>query len=135
MAIARALGVLGVGVDLVEVDRVEEVLKRHPERFARKVFTEAEAAYCRRSVRAAERFAARYAAKEAVMKALGTGWGRGVNFRDIEVVRAPSGRPSIQLSGAARGLARQLGVDRIDLSLTHGRDLAVAVVVFSGVRG
>jgi holo-[acyl-carrier protein] synthase len=126
------MAVIGVGLDLVEVGRVRALLERHPERFARRVFTEAEAAYCRRGARAAERFAARYAAKEAIMKALGTGWSAGVAFRDIEVIRAASGAPGIRLDGAARRRAAEIGVRRIDLSLTHTGDHAVAVVVFSG---
>ncbi len=125
-------GVIGVGVDLVEVGRMQEVLERHPKRFPERVFTEAEAAYCRRSVHAAERFAARFAAKEAVMKALGTGWDRGVAFRDIEVTRKPSGVPGVRLTGIAREVAERLGVARIDLSLSHSREHAIAMVVFSG---
>lgn len=128
-------GVISVGVDLIEVARVREVLDRHPERFPQRVFTEAESAYCRRSVHAAERFAARYAAKEAVMKALGTGWNHGVAFRDIEVTRQASGAPGIRLEGIARVVAERLGVARIDLSLSHSREHAIAMVVFSGGGG
>ena len=132
MAFAVPMGVIGLGVDLIEIERVREVLARHPDRFAARCFTEAEAAYCRRGAHAEERFAARFAAKEAVMKALGTGWSQGVNFRDIEVTRQPSGAPGIRLAGAARAIADRLGVQRIDLSLSHGRDQAIAIVIFSG---
>jgi len=125
-------GVVGLGVDLIEIGRVREVLERHPERFPARCFTEAETAYCRRGAHAEERFAARFAAKEAVMKALGTGWSDGVNFRDIEVTRQASGAPGIRLAGAALAVANRLGVQRIDLSLSHGRDQAIAIVIFSG---
>src|SRR5262245_6383845 len=106
-------GVIGVGVDLVEVQRVQDVLTRHPDRFPARVFTPAETAYCQRGAHAAERFAARYAAKEAVMKALGTGWNHGVTFKDIEVTRQSSGAPGIRLAGTAREVAARLGVKRI----------------------
>jgi len=125
-------GVIGVGVDLIEIERVRDLLGRHPERFPARCFTEAEAAYCRRGAHAEERFAARFAAKEAVMKALGTGWNHGVNFKDIEVTRRPSGAPGIRLAGAALAVANRLGVEHIALSLSHGRDQAIAFVVFSG---
>jgi len=125
-------GVIGVGVDLIEIERVRDVLGRHPERFPARCFTEAEAAYCRRGAHAEERFAARFAAKEAVMKALGTGWNHGVNFKDIEVTRQPSGAPGIRLAGAALAVANRLGVEHIALSLSHGREQAIAFVVFSG---
>ena len=132
---ARGAVVIGVGIDLVEVDRIRRLLERYPERFARRTFTEAEAAYCRRSVQAAERFAARFAAKEAVMKALGTGWSQGVTFRDIEVIRAPSGAPGIRLAGAAGLRAQGLGVRVIHVSLSHTPLQAIAMVVFSGAEG
>lgn len=132
---ARGAAVVGVGVDLVEVDRIRRLLERYPERFSRRTFTEAEAAYCQRSVHAAERFAARFAAKEAVMKALGTGWSQGVTFRDIEVVRAPSGAPGIRLAGAAERLARDQGVGAIHVSLSHTAVQAIAMVAFCAKEG
>jgi len=132
MAQPNPTGVIGIGVDLIEIDRVRDVLTRHPGRFPARCFTEAEAAYCRRGAHPEERFAARFAAKEAVMKALGTGWNHGVNFRDIEVTRQPSGAPGIRLAGAALEVANRLGVERIALSLSHGRDQAIAFVIFSG---
>jgi len=128
-------GVIAVGIDLVDVSRVEQLLGRYPERFAERVFTAQEAAYCRRGVRAGERFAARFAAKEAAMKALGTGWDAGVTFRDVEVVRAASGAPGIRLHGEAHRRAAELGVRRIDVSPTHPATQAMAKVVFSGDGG
>ena len=124
--------VIGIGVDLVDVPRLGETLRRHSDRFVNRIYTEAEADYCRRGGRPLERFAARFAAKEAVMKALGTGWEKGVGFRDIEVVRGSSGQPGIRLQGEARRQAESIGVRRIDLSLSHTSAGAVAMVILQG---
>ena len=113
---------LTTGVDIVEIDRVAGVLARYGDRFLRRVFTPGEIAYCRGR---APNLAARFAAKEAVMKALGTGF-RGVGWRDVEVVRAPSGAPSPRLHGRARRRAARLGVAEIAISLSHSRDYALA---------
>ncbi len=128
-------GVVSIGVDIVDVRRVGSVLERHPERFARRVFTEGEVADCAATAHPAQRYAARFAAKEAMMKALGTGWAEGVGFRDIEVVRAATGKPFIRLSGVALQRSKRLGVSRIDLSMSHTREHAVAMVVCSGHGG
>ena len=116
---------LSTGVDIIEISRVGDVLSRYGDRFLRRVFTEAESAYCRGRP---PNLAGRFAAKEAAMKALGTGT-RGVAWRDIEVVRASSGAPSIQLHGRAEARAQRLGVQELSLSISHSRDYAVAFVV------
>lgn len=121
--------VLGLGTDLIETKRVEGSIDRFGDRFLERIFTPGEIAYCKRKKNAAESFAARFAAKEAGAKALGTGISRGVTWREFEVKREASGRPSLHLSGRASELARAMGVKRIQLSLTHSRDLAMAVVV------
>jgi phosphopantetheine--protein transferase-like protein len=120
-------GVLGVGVDLCEVDRMRRTLARTPG-FADRVYTEAEQDYCRRRRDPAERFAARFAAKEAVLKALGAGIG-SCSLRDIEVVRAESGAPSLVLHGRAAALAADRGVTAWHLSLTHTATLAEAIAI------
>jgi holo-[acyl-carrier protein] synthase len=117
-----------IGVDLIEVDRIASVLARHGERFLGRVFTERERAYCR--CRPPE-LAARFAAKEAVAKALGTGIG-AVEWREIEVVRGPSGAPGLELHGRARAQAERLGLGRPLLSLAHTREHAIAFVVWQG---
>ena len=117
-----------LGVDIIRVSRIRETLERFGQRFALRVLTPAEAAYVRTN---AERFAGRWAAKEAVSKVLGLGV-RGVGWRDIEVVRLPTGQPAVRLSGRARSRAEQLGMGRIALSITHEREYAVAVA--SGIR-
>jgi holo-[acyl-carrier protein] synthase len=121
--------VLGVGTDLMETQRVQESIDRFGERFLQRIFTAGEIAYCRRKRNAAESFAARFAAKEAGAKALGTGISRGVNWKEFEVKREESGRPTLHLSGRAAELAEAMGVRRIQLSLTHSREFAMAVVV------
>lgn len=122
--------IIGLGLDITEVDRVAAVLDRFGARFERRVFTESEIAYCRRRRRAAIHFAGRFAAKEAAMKALGTGWGKGVRWRDIEVTREASGKPTLRLAGVARETADRLGVRHISLSITHSGNLALAQVIF-----
>ena len=121
--------VLGLGTDLVETRRVQQSIDRFGVRFLERIFTEGEIAYCMRKKNSAESFAARFAAKEAGAKALGTGISRGVSWKEFEVKREASGRPSLHLSGRAGELAGAMGVKRIQLSLTHSRDLAMAVVV------
>src|SRR5579871_3557846 len=120
--------IVGLGVDISEIDRIEAAIQRHGRPFLERVFTPQEIAYCERHRDRAERYAARFAAKEATMKALGTGWRRGVRWVDIEVVRHPSGRPTIELRGASRQHAERLGVSRIHISLTHSGNLAFAEV-------
>jgi holo-[acyl-carrier protein] synthase len=121
--------VLGIGTDMIEIERIEASLERFGERFLDRIFTAGEIAYCMRKKNAAESLAARFAAKEAAAKALGTGISRGVNWREFEVRRELSGKPTLHWSGRAGELAAEMGVKRVSLSLTHSRDLAMAVVV------
>jgi holo-[acyl-carrier protein] synthase len=122
--------IVGLGVDISEVDRMQAAISRHGQRFLERVFTPAEIAYCNRHRDRAERFAGRFAAKEAAMKALGTGWSNGVRWVDIEVTRLPSGQPTLSLRGAAREIANQLGMRRASLSITHSGNTALAQVIF-----
>ena len=121
--------VIGVGTDLMEIARIAQSIDRFGERFLERVFTAREIAYCRRKKNAAESFAARFAAKEAAAKALGTGISRGIGWLELEVAREPGGRPTLELTGRAAERARELGVARVSLSLTHSRDTALAVVM------
>jgi holo-[acyl-carrier protein] synthase len=117
----------GIGVDLVEVDRMRRTLARTPA-LVERLFTDDERAYCERRRDPTERFAARFAAKEAVMKALGVGLG-AVGWHEVEVVRAESGRPSLALTGRAAELAAELGVVRWHLTMSHTSRVAEAVAV------
>ena len=121
--------VLGLGTDLIETRRVQQSIDRFGLRFLQRIFTAGEIAYCTRKKNSAESFAARFAAKEAGAKALGTGISRGVTWKEFEVKREASGRPSLHMTGRAEELAQAMGVRRVQLSLTHSRELALAVVV------
>jgi holo-[acyl-carrier protein] synthase len=117
-----------IGVDLVDIGRIVTALRRHPERFRRRVLTPAEDRYCGPKV---ERVAGRWAAKEAVSKVLGLGV-RGIGWREIEIERLPTGQPSVRLHGRAAGRAEQLGMERIAISISHESDYAVAIAF--GIR-
>lgn len=126
--------IVGSGIDLTEIPRIQQSLDRFGQRFLNRVYTPAEQAYCLRKRNAAESLAARFAAKEAGAKALGTGISHGVNWLEIEVIRAPSGRPTLVFHGRAAQIASSLGAARAALSLTHTRDLAMASVVLEDGR-
>jgi holo-[acyl-carrier protein] synthase len=121
--------ILGSGIDLAEIARIQHSMDRYGKRFLDRVYTAAEQAYCLRKRKAAESFAARFAAKEAGAKALGTGISYGVNWLEIEVVRPAGGRPTLQFHGRAAQIAALLGVTHAALSITHTTELAMASVV------
>jgi holo-[acyl-carrier protein] synthase len=121
--------IVGSGIDLIEIARIQHSMERYGQRFLDRVYTQPEQAYCVRKKNAAESFAARFAAKEAAAKALGTGISHGVSWREIEVVRAPSGEPSLRFHGRAAQAAARRGVRHTALSLTHTASLAAASVV------
>jgi len=118
-------GMTRVGVDIVELGRIERLVERHGARFLSRVYTDAELAYCRGDI---GRLAARWAAKEAVSKALGTGW-RGIAWRDVEVGREASGKPMVILHGRSRATAEALHLTIWDISLSHSLQNAIAVVL------
>jgi holo-[acyl-carrier protein] synthase len=121
-----------MGIDIAEVERVKAAIERHGEAFLRRVYTLRERQYCEKFKNKYERYAGRFAAKEATMKALGTGWSRGVRWVDVEVVRQSGGRPTISLAGEAAKVASALGVERVALSITHTSAQAFAQVIFEG---
>ena len=127
--------IVGSGIDLVEIGRIQRSVERYGQRFLDRVFTAAEQAYCLRKRRAAESLAARFAAKEAGATALGTGISQGVNWLEIEVVREPGGRPALRFYGRAAQFALRLGARRAALSITHTADLAMASVVLEDEPG
>jgi holo-[acyl-carrier protein] synthase len=120
--------IIGLGMDATEIPRVAAAIERYGERFFAKVFTEGEIAYCRRKRDAASSFAARFAAREAALKALGTGFSRGVHWNGIEVVRR-YGPPRLEFHGGAAARAAAMGVTGSLLTLTHSRELAIAHVM------
>ena len=123
---------VGTGIDLTEVPRIQKSIARFGDRFLDRIFTPGEKAYCLRKRNAAESFAARFAAKEAAAKALGTGISYGVTWLEIEVTREVSGRPGLRFHGRAAQMAARLGVTRAALSLTHTDILAMATVALEG---
>jgi holo-[acyl-carrier protein] synthase len=120
------MSLIGTGIDIVEVKRIEQILARRKEKFLDRVFTRDEIDYCMNKARPAMHLAARFAAKEAVAKALGTGFSKGIRMRDIEVVAAQKGSPSVKLHRAAARRCEALGATGILLSLSHTGDLALA---------
>jgi len=121
--------ILGSGVDLCEVPRIQASIERYGKHFLERVFTAREIAYADSKANRFERYAARFAAKEAGMKALGTGWRGGVAWCDFEVTNLPSGRPTLQFHGKAAEFAVKLGVGNIALSITHTKEQALAMVI------
>ena len=121
--------IAGIGTDLAEVDRIREAIQRHGQRFIERIYTAKEIAYVESKANRFERYAARFAAKEAGMKAIGTGWRRGVRWQDFEVANLPSGRPTLLLHGVAAAVAEQMSVRSISLSITHTALQAMAIVI------
>src|ERR1700683_4623989 len=121
--------ILGTGVDLAEVHRIRASVDKFGDRFVRRIYTAAEIAYVERKANRDEHYAARFSAKEAGMKAIGTGWRRGVTWQDFEVANLPSGKPTLRLHGVAAQIADRLGVRNVSLSLTHTSELGMAHVI------
>lgn len=116
----------GIGIDLVETERIADSIARFGERFLNRVFTEREQAYCRPNKHANRHYAARFAAKEAVAKAFGTGIGADADWTDIEILRRPNGEPEVHLHGAAAAYAAHQGIRTVLISLTHADAYAAA---------
>jgi holo-[acyl-carrier protein] synthase len=129
--------ILGLGSDLVDIRRIEKVLARHGDRFIRRIFTPIEIAKAERRATRIDTYAKRFAAKEACSKALGTGFRKGVFFRDLGVVNLPSGRPTMALTGGALARLQEITPSgheaRIELSLTDEYPLAQAIVIIQAV--
>ncbi|MBN2560577.1 MAG: holo-ACP synthase [Phycisphaerae bacterium] len=124
--------IIAHGIDLIECQRVEHVWRQHPERFLARILTPAERRYCERRKNPLPNIAGRFAAKEAVMKVLGTGWRGQIAWTDIEVTNDKAGQPHVTLSGHSRLVARELGISRILLSITHTENYAAASAIAIG---
>jgi len=120
--------VYGIGIDMIEVMRIEKQVSAGP-RFVERIFTPHEIDYCEKKKNKAQNFAARFASKEAFLKALGTGWRKGIAFKEIEVVNDELGKPEIVLYGKAKQMAEERKIIRIQLSLTHLKEMASAIVI------
>lgn len=123
------LVIVGLGTDIVEVDRIGQMIERHGDTFLRRIYTAAEIEYCQQRKQNAEPFAGRWAAKEAVMKVLGTGFVQGTHFQEIEVVSEKSGRPRIVLHGSTAEVARELGIREVLITMSHCREYATATAI------
>ena len=131
----RQLVIVSIGVDTVEVARVQRLFEEGGDHFLERVYTPLEQAYCLDKARPGEHLAARFAAKEAVMKCLGTGWSGGVNFCDVEVERKSTGELTVALTGRALEVSQSRGIQRIHLSLSHTAEQAVAFAVAEARSG
>jgi holo-[acyl-carrier protein] synthase len=125
--------IVGIGIDIAEVDRIERAVLRG-ERFLRRVFTPSEIAYCEAKKNKFQHYAGRFAAKEAAFKALGTGWRGGIAWQDVEVINEASGKPTLSLHNRAKQISQDLGVTTAHLSISHSGNYAVAEVVFEGLK-
>jgi holo-[acyl-carrier protein] synthase len=119
----------GIGIDTVQLARIARVHAEYGEKFLARILTDVEREYVRRWADPVPRIAGRFAAKEACMKALGTGWGAGIRWRDIEVRRGPAGAPEAHLSGRAAERLAELGASRVHCTITHSEDHAMAMIL------
>src|SRR3990167_8821937 len=127
-----SLCVVGIGTDIVECLRIAQMIERHGELFINRVYTQHEIRYCQERKQATQHFAGRWAAKEAVLKALGTGWRRGISWRDIEVRNEPGGKPVVAVRGGVKDVVEQHGITEIQVSISHCRSHATALAIVVG---
>ncbi len=123
------MNVVGIGTDIIEVARIAEMIQKHEEMFLTRVYTKDEILYCSARKAASQHYAGRWAAKEAMLKALGTGWAKGIRWTDIEVKHDNAGQPRLELWGAARQIAADLGITDVKISISHCRAFAIAYVI------
>ncbi|MEX2561538.1 MAG: holo-ACP synthase, partial [Pirellulales bacterium] len=128
------MNVIGIGTDIIECLRIAQMIERHGELFINRVYTENEIHYCRSRKQATQHFAGRWAAKEAILKALGTGWRRGISWRDIEVRNEAGGKPVVGLRGGARDVVEKLGIREMLVSISHCRSHAMAYALALGTE-
>lgn len=124
--------IVAIGLDLAQIARFEAAYRRRGDRLLERLFTDGERAYCDQRKTRLTNYTGRFAVKEAVMKVLGTGWARGVRWRDLEVVRQPGSAPELVLHGVAGEIARAKGIARIHITITHDAGIAAAVAVAEG---
>lgn len=125
--------ILGLGIDIIEIDRIEEAIKHGGKEFVRRTFTDEEISYCEKETNKYQHYAVRIAAKEAVFKAIGTGWQNGVKWTDIEVKNDELGKPVMRLKGKVKLIADKLGVKNAIVTLSHCEAYAIAQVVLEGI--
>ena len=123
------MAILAHGIDLVDFPRIEEMIKRHSERFINRVFTSTEQAYADKNKNRVEKYAGRFAAKEAILKLMGTGWRGKIAWTDIEIINNSSGQPQVTLDGEVKKISEKLGITEISISITHTANFAIASAV------
>ncbi|MBX3418974.1 MAG: holo-ACP synthase [Pirellulaceae bacterium] len=121
--------IIGIGTDLCECQRIAGMIQRHGETFLTKVYTAAEIEYCQPHRNSAISYAGRWAAKEAILKALGTGWARGIEWTNLEVLNQPGGQPVVNLTGRAAEVAAEKGISSVNISISHTDTLAIAFAI------
>ena len=126
------MNILGIGTDIIEVDRIGQMIDKHDDLFLRRVFTPLEIEYCGGRKSAMQHYAGRWAAKEAALKALGTGWSRGIKWTDMEVANLMGGKPELKIHGVASDIATEMGIHEMQISISHCRAFAVAYVIAIG---
>lgn len=124
--------ILGIGTDIIECPRIGMMIEQHGELFLRRVYTDREIRYCQGRKHAMEHFAGRWAAKEAILKAIGSGWSRGIAWTDVEVRNQPGGQPKVLVCGGAKEIAAQRGIADIMISISHCRTYATAYALALG---
>ena len=127
------MNVVGIGIDIVECDRIAEMIKKHDEIFVNRVFTPYEIEYCGKRKAAAQHYAGRWAAKEAILKAMGTGWAKGIRWVDLEIQSLPGGAPIVNISGAAREVCDSKGISQMLISISHCQSYATAFATAIGL--
>jgi holo-[acyl-carrier protein] synthase len=126
------MNVIGIGTDIVECLRIAQMIERHGDLFITRVYTDHEIEYCQTRKQSTQHFAGRWAAKEAVLKALGTGWRRGISWRDVEIRNDTSGKPTVALRGGARDVVEELHISQMLISISHCRSHATAYALAVG---
>jgi len=126
------MDIIGIGTDITECLRIARMIERHGELFINRVYTPEEISYCQARKQATQHFTGRWAAKEAVLKALGTGWVRGISWRDVEIRNEPGGKPVVGVRGGAKEVVEQLGIAKILVSISHCHTHATAYAVAVG---
>jgi len=124
--------VIGIGTDITECLRIAQMIERHGELFVNRVYTAEEIKYCQGRKQSTQHFTGRWAAKEAILKAIGTGWRKGITWRDVEVLNEASGKPIATLRGGAKDVAERLGITKLLISISHCRSHATAYAIATG---
>ena len=126
------MAIIGIGTDITECLRIARMIERHGELFIDRVYTPAEIKYCQSRKQATQHYTGRWAAKEAILKALGTGWRKGISWRDVEVRNEPGGKPVVAFRGGAKEVVEQLGITDIHITISHCRSHATATAIAVG---